>query len=151
LRCILKGVEEPRLASYRSKTLQKPYQWWRTRTDGSAGYLPSTSASGPSVCSHSSASSVVAQDIRKFNPRCHATFTHITESTAQKQACNLHLTWSKTEEAGGGDIQISRQEAPLDANHAIRKRFIKNRLDAPSPHPVTRPTAWSLTRSRLIL
>jgi hypothetical protein len=63
------------------------------------------------------------QDVRKFNPRHHATFAHISELTAANGACNLHLPRSKTQKARGDDVWIPRQEAPLDPIHAIHKHF----------------------------
>ncbi|KAF8804543.1 hypothetical protein BYT27DRAFT_6691240 [Phlegmacium glaucopus] len=37
------------------------------------------------------------RDLKKFNPHRHATFAHISESTALNGSCNLHLPWSKTQ------------------------------------------------------
>ncbi|KAF8799939.1 hypothetical protein BYT27DRAFT_7263322 [Phlegmacium glaucopus] len=73
------------------------------------------------------------QDLKKFNPHRHATFSHIAESTATNGACNLHLPWSKTQKAQGDDVWIPRQEAPLDPIHAMHKHFIKNKLSINHP------------------
>ncbi|KAF8814323.1 hypothetical protein BYT27DRAFT_7082514 [Phlegmacium glaucopus] len=74
------------------------------------------------------------RDLKKFNPHRHATFAHISESTALNGSCNLHLPWSKTQKARGDDVWIPRQEAPLDPIHAIHKHFIKNKLH--TSHPI---------------
>ncbi|KAF8801184.1 hypothetical protein BYT27DRAFT_7226947 [Phlegmacium glaucopus] len=68
------------------------------------------------------------KDVKKFDLTRHATFAHITESTATNGSCNLHLPWSKTQKARGDDVWIPRQEAPLDPIHALHKHFLKNRL-----------------------
>ena len=93
------------------------------------------------------------QSLKDFNPQRHATFAHISESTAQNGACNLHLPWSKTQKAHGDDIWIPRQEAPLDPIHAIHKHFIKNRLHRSSPIAAYRDehdNIVALTRSKFI-
>jgi len=64
----------------------------------------------------------------KFDPCCHATFSHIAESTAQNGACNHHLLWLKTQKVCGDDVWIPCQEAPLDPIHTIHKHCIKNKL-----------------------
>jgi hypothetical protein len=93
------------------------------------------------------------QNLEKFDPHCHATFSHIAESTAQNGACNLHLPWSKTQKARRDDVWIPRQEAPLDPIHAIHKHYIKNKLQM--NHPIaaywdTHGTLVTLTRSKFI-
>jgi hypothetical protein len=93
------------------------------------------------------------QNLEKFDPCRHATFSHIAESTAQNGACNLHLPWSKTQKARGDDVWIPRQEAPLDPIHAIHKHYIKNKLEM--NHPIaayrdTHGTLVTLTRSKFI-
>ncbi|KAF8234236.1 hypothetical protein L208DRAFT_1550788, partial [Tricholoma matsutake] len=93
------------------------------------------------------------QDLGKFDARKHAMFTHITESTAENGACNLHLPWSKTQKARGNNIWILRQEAPLDPIHAIHKHFIKNRLNI--KHPIAtyhdaHDNIIMLTRSKFV-
>ena len=94
-----------------------------------------------------------SQDLSKFNPQRHATFNHISESTAESGACNLHLPWSKTQKARGDDVWIPRQEAPLDPIHAIHKHFIKNKLERNHPIAAYRNNhdkVITLTRSQLI-
>ena len=93
------------------------------------------------------------QDPAKFNPRRHATFAHIAESTAENGACNLHLPWSKTQKARGDDVWIPRQEAPPDPIHAIHKHFIKNRLNINHPIAAYRDAhdnVITLTRSKFV-
>ncbi|KAF8797647.1 hypothetical protein BYT27DRAFT_7228902 [Phlegmacium glaucopus] len=75
------------------------------------------------------------RNLRKFDAHRHATFAHISESTATNGACNLHLPWSKTQKACGDDVWIPRQEAPLDPIHAIHKHFMKNKLN--TSHPIS--------------
>jgi hypothetical protein len=94
-----------------------------------------------------------SEDLSNSNPRHHATFAHIAESTAESGACCLHLPWSKTEKARGDDVWIPRQEAPLDPIHAIHKHFIKNNLEL--NHPISayrneQGTLVTLTRSKFI-
>ena len=93
------------------------------------------------------------QNPEKFNPRRHAIFSHIAESTAQNGACNLHLPWSKTQKARGDDVWIPRQEAPLDPIHALHKHYIKNKLGMNHPIAAYRDsqgTLLTLTRSKFI-
>jgi hypothetical protein len=93
------------------------------------------------------------QDLSKFDPRRHATFAHIAESTAENSACNLHLPWSKTQKAQGDDVWIPQQEAPLDPIHAIHKHFIKNRLEINHPIAAYRDdhdNIVTLTRSKFV-
>ncbi|KAF8233339.1 hypothetical protein L208DRAFT_1556755, partial [Tricholoma matsutake] len=93
------------------------------------------------------------QDLAKFKPHRHTTFSHISESTADNGACNLHLPWSKTQKARGDDVWVPRQEAPLDPIHAIHKHFIKNKLDI--NHPIAayhneHGNLITLTRSKFV-
>ncbi|KAF8814362.1 hypothetical protein BYT27DRAFT_7206173 [Phlegmacium glaucopus] len=93
------------------------------------------------------------QDLNNFNPHRHATFAHITESTASNGACNLHLPWSKTQKARGDNVWIPRQEPPLDPIHAIHKHFIKNRLVITHPIAAYRDASnnvVTLTRTKFI-
>ena len=94
-----------------------------------------------------------SHDLSKFNHHLHATFAHISESTAESGASNLHLPWSKTQKARGDDVWIPRQEAPLDPIHALHKHFIKNRLELGHPIAAYRNEhgkVVTLTRSRFI-
>lgn len=94
-----------------------------------------------------------SEDLSKFNPRHHATFSDIAESTAESGACCLHLPWSKTEKARGEDVWIPRQEAPLDPIRAIHKHFIKNNLEINHPISAYRNEHGklvTLTRSKFI-
>jgi hypothetical protein len=94
-----------------------------------------------------------SQDLSKFNPRRHASFAHISESTAESGASNLHLPWSKTQKARGDDVWIPRQEAPLDPIHALHKHFIKNRLKIHHPISAYRNehgNLVTLTRSKFV-
>jgi hypothetical protein len=106
LHCILKGVEELRLASsYCSKRAPITISMLEDLTRGLSR------SSGLNICIHticllsffcqlcSSEILPPTQDLNKFNSQCHATFTHIAESTAQNGTCNLHLPWSKTQKA----------------------------------------------------
>lgn len=93
------------------------------------------------------------QDLGKFLPHCHATFSHIAELTADNGACNLHLPWSKTQKARGDDVWIPRQEAPLDPIHALHKHFLKNRLLLTHPIAAYRDAlenVVTLTRSKFV-
>ena len=93
------------------------------------------------------------QDLGKFLPHRHATFSHIAESTADNGACNLHLPWSKTQKARGDDVWIPRQEAPLDPIHALHKHFLKNRLLLTHPIAAYRDAldnVVTLTRSKFV-
>ena len=93
------------------------------------------------------------QNLQKFNPLHHATFSHIAQSTAKNGACGLHLPWSKTQKARGDDVWIPRQEAPLDPIHAIHKHFIKNKLDINHPIAAYRDShnkIVTLTRSTFV-
>jgi hypothetical protein len=93
------------------------------------------------------------QHLQKFDPRRHATFSHIAESSSQSGACNLHLPWSKTQKARGDDVWIPRQEAPLDPIHALHKHYIKNKLRMNHPIAAYRDSNGALvalTRSKFI-
>ena len=93
------------------------------------------------------------QNLDKFNPHRHATFSNIAESTAANGACNLHLPWSKTQKARGDDVWIPRQEAPLDPIHATHKHFIKNKLGINHPIAAYRDVhdnIITLTRSKFV-
>jgi hypothetical protein len=95
-------------------------------------------------------------DLEKFNPRRHATFSDIAESTGWNGACNFHLPWSKSQKARGDDIwiHVKRHRSPLDPIHAIHKHFTKNRLDINHPIQVAayrddHGTLITLTRSTI--
>ncbi|KAF8227896.1 hypothetical protein L208DRAFT_1294288, partial [Tricholoma matsutake] len=93
------------------------------------------------------------QDLAKFKPHHHATFSHISESIVDNGACNLHLPWSKTQKAQSNDVWVPQQEAPLDPIHAIHKHFIKNKLDINHPIAAYRDehgNLITLTRSKFI-
>lgn len=160
LKQIIMGVEEMRPAS--------SFCWKRAPvtismlTDLNSG-LSRTSCLNVCVCTicllsffcqvHSGELLPPTQDLTKFKPHQHATFSHIAESTADNSACNLHLPWSKTQKALGNNVWIPRQEAPLDSIHAIHKHFIKNSLDI--KHPIAayhdkRGNLITLTRSKFV-
>jgi hypothetical protein len=160
LRRILKGVEELRPASsFRSKRAPVTISMLEDLNNGLSR------SSGLDICIR--AICLVSffcqlrsgellppkQDLNSFDPRRHATFANIAESTAENGACNLHLPWSKTQKARGDDVWIPRQEAPLDPIHAIHKHFIKNRLNIDHPIAAYRDAhdnIVTLTRSKFI-
>jgi hypothetical protein len=106
LRLILKGVEEMRPASsFYSKrapvmiAMLDDLNSWLDRSSGLDNCVRA-------ICCLSFFSQLrigeilpPTQNLRRFNPRRHATFAHIQESTAKNGACNLHLPWSKTQKA----------------------------------------------------
>jgi hypothetical protein len=128
LRRIIKGVEELRPAS--SFCAKRAPVTILMLTDLNRG-LSRTSGLNicvPAICLlsffcqlHSGELLPPTQDLAKFKPHHHATFSHIAESTADNGACNLHLPWSKTQKAQGDDMWIPRQEAPLDPIHAFHQ------------------------------
>jgi hypothetical protein len=160
LRLTLKGVEEMRLAlSFYSKrapvtiAMLDDLNSWLDRSSGLDNCVHA-------ICCLSFFSQLCigeilppTQNLRRFNPRHHATPTHIRESTAKNGACNLHLPWSKTQKAQGVDVWIPCQEAPLDPIHAIHKHFIKNRLEINHPISAYRDmqnNLVTLTRAKFI-
>ena len=136
LRRIIKGVEELRPTS--SFRLKKAPVTISMLTDLNSGL---SRTSGLNVCVRaicllsffcqlcSGELLPPTEDLAKFKPHRHATFSHIAESTVDNGACNLHLPWSKTQKARGDNVWIPQQEAPLNPIHTIHKHFIKNSLD----------------------
>jgi hypothetical protein len=160
LRGILKGVEELRpISSFRTKRAPVTISMLEDLNRG----LSRTS--GLDICIRaicllsffsqlrSGEILLPTQNLEKFDPRRHATFRHIAESTADNGACNLHLPWSKTQKGRGDDVWVPRQEPPLDPIHAIHKHFLKNKLNVNHPIAAYRDVhdkLITLTRSKFI-
>jgi hypothetical protein len=93
------------------------------------------------------------ENLANLNHSRHPTFAHISESTAENGAANLHLPWSKTEKAQCDDVWIPQQEPPLDPIHALHKHFVRSDLELTDPIALyCKPcgTVIALTRSGFI-